>query len=147
MKYGISHFTIVLILVFFTLISCQKEDEWISIAAVKTDNQLTEQLDSIFSADNNCLKMVESKSQLYALFSSNNFKELDDCHQTPEINFNDYTLIAGKVQVSSISDKIASIELTSKNSTYKVEVIIDNCAECYGGFGYLYFWKSCVEVS
>ena len=141
MKSKILHFTSILLLTIFTIMSCQKEDEWVGIEGLNTESHIAEQLDSIFSHDNDCLTMIEDKGQLRAIFGSNNFQELDNCHQTPEINFNEHTLIVGKIQVFSISDDIASINLSSKNNKYKVEVLIDKCTECYSAIGYLYFWK------
>ena len=78
---------------------------------------------------------------LFTQFIAQIISETFTCHEFSEINFSNYTLIVGKVQVYSISDAIASINLNSKDNSYKVEIVIDKCTECYGAIGSLYFWK------
>jgi hypothetical protein len=136
-----AHVIFIALLAVFTIIGCEKEDEWTRIEYIKIENSIALQLDSIFSDDNNCLTMIEDKSQLRAVFSSGIFNDLDNCHENPKIDFNEYTLLVGKVHVYSISDKVASVNLSMHGNNYKVEVLIDKCTDCYGAIGYIYFWE------
>lgn len=132
------------VLLFFTFISagCQKDDdEWLQIEPINPNAQITEHLDSIFSMNNNCLLNFEDDTLIHTIFNYIDFKEIDSCHDLSEIDFDNYTLIVGKIKVASISDQISSIVLTTNNRNYKMEASIDKCVECYWAIGYIYFWR------
>lgn len=131
----------IFILAIIMFVSCEKESEWVKIDSVDAGIELSEHLDSIFSEQNSCLVNFDNENIIHAVYSANNIGNIDTCHEFSEINFSNYTLIVGKVQVYSISDAIASINLNSKDNSYKVEIVIDKCTECYGAIGSLYFWK------
>lgn len=122
-------------------VACEKESGWVQIDAVGTDAELSEHLDSIFSDNNSCLTGFESSNIVYAIYSTASFETIDDCHDISGINFGNNTLIAGKVEIFSTLDKIGSVNLSLKDNSYQVEVIIDKCTECPAGVGYLYFWS------
>lgn len=132
--------TIILVFAFISA-GCQKDDEWVQIDPISPRTQIRVHLDSIFSKNNNCLLNFEGDTLIHTILSYADFKEIDSCHDISEIDLDDYTLIVGKIKVSSISDKISSIILTSDNSDYIIEASIDKCVECYWAIGYLYFWR------
>jgi hypothetical protein len=138
---NIIHLTSVLFISIFIFASCQKDNECLQINSAEPEKELSEYLDSIFTRHNNCLTNFENDTLFHFIFSSNNFENIDNCHRISQVDFNNYTLVVGKVQVSSISDKLESINLSSKNKGYKVKISIDKCTECYAAIGYLYFWK------
>jgi hypothetical protein len=122
--------------------ACEKDDpEWVQINAVDVDDNLAAELNSTFSEANDCLVLTGDKSQMKVLFSKENFQELDTCQTVPVIDFDSYTLIGGKINVTSTSDEIASINLSLLDNTYKVEVILDRCSDCDEPHGFLYFWE------
>ncbi len=129
-------------------VSCSKDStksdgEWIQINPSELDNQTAAQLDLIFSRDNNFLLNFQEDTVLQVIFSHSDFGELDNCNTISEIDFDNYTLIAGKITVPSISDNISDISLSSSNirGSYKLEISIDKCVECYWAIGNLYFWR------
>ncbi len=68
--------------------------------------------------------------------------EIDSCSIIPEIDFDEFTLIVGKFMVSSISDSISNITLSSNNTTkYILEVSIYKPDGRYAAIGQLYFWR------
>ena len=127
---------------FLTMATCEKEDEWIQIESYNPDKQLGILLDSIFSQKNNCLLNFQADNVFHAIFSNSDFMEIDSCNNIPEIDFNEYTLIIGKIMVSSISDSISNITLSSNNtSKYELEVFIYKPDGRYAAIGQLYFWR------
>lgn len=139
-------FKISFIFLFLSLIGpgCEKEDdEWIEINPSNQTTGTANQLDIIFSEDNNCLLNFQGDTVLHTVFVPTTFMGMDNCNNIPEIDFGAYTLIAGKIMVASISDHISAITLTSNRAKdgYKLNVSIDKCDGCYAAIGYLYFWR------
>jgi len=124
---------------------CEKdENEWIQIDPLVANAQLNTQLDLAFSKNNDCLlNFYKKDTDLFPIFSNEDLLKIDDCNTIPEINFSNNTLITGKIMVPSMPYSISTITLTSNiaKSTYKLEVLIDKCNECYPTIGYLYFWR------
>lgn len=123
---------------------CEKEeDEWIVINSSTQNTGIANQLDIIFSEDNNCLLNFQKDTILHTIFAQNDVAGMDNCNSIPDIDFGEYTLIAGKIKVASVSDRISAITLTSNRAKdgYKLDVSIDKCDECFGAIGYLYFWR------
>lgn len=142
MKSKVLKLSTIVLLYAFIGVGCQKEEaEWEQINPINPDANLNEQLDSMFSKENNCLINFEEDTIIYTIFSEADYNEIDSCNDISGINFEDYTLIVGKIKVASISDEISSIILTSNNSSYLIEVSIDKCVECWGAIGYIYFWR------
>ena len=133
--------SIVIILITFLSMGCQKdEDVWEQIAPININTQISEHLDSIFSEQNNCLLNFEKDTLLHTIYGINDFDEVASCNNISEIDFDNYTLIVGKIMVSSISDSISSVVLTTNNCSYKIKATIDKCEECWGAIGHIYFW-------
>ena len=132
---------IFLVLCILIMSSCQKENEWVQIDSIQADLELTDYLDSIFSEQNSCLTIFDNDTLFHVIFSSDDIKSIDNCNEFSEVDFKEYTMIVGKIMVSSISDKLGPINLSSDSNKYLLEVSIDKCTECYAAIGYLYFWE------
>lgn len=121
---------------------CGEDDpQWSQINAVTVDGSLAAELNSTFSEANDCLVLTGNTSQMKVLFSTDNFQALDNCNTVPVIDFDKYTLIGGRINVTSTSDEIGSVNLSLLDNSYKVEVTLDRCTDCDEPHGFLYFWK------
>lgn len=141
MPFNTPRLSTVIILITFLSIGCQKdEDIWEHIAPIDIGVQISEHLDSIFSEQNNCLLDFEKDTLFHTIYGINDFNKVASCNEISEIDFDNYTLIVGKIMVSSISDSISSVVLTTNNCSYKIEATIDKCVECWGAIGHIYFW-------
>ncbi|NQU53016.1 MAG: hypothetical protein HQ522_10815 [Bacteroidetes bacterium] len=141
MNSRVTQFAFLFLFVISIFTACKKEDEWARINAINPEATVANQLNEIVGADNSCLLMTNNKSEIKVIFSSENFAAVDNCNEVPDIDFSNSTLIIGKVEILSISDKIGGVSLSLLNSTYKIEVTLDRCAECEEGTGYAYFWR------
>ena len=123
---------------------CKKgEGESIQIDSLTLDEKTDIQLNSIISKNNNCLLNFQKDIVSHVIFNQSELNKLDNCNSIPEIDFSKYTLIVGKIMVSSISDNISAITLTSNETkaTYNLEVSISEPDGCYAAIGHLYFWR------
>jgi hypothetical protein len=134
---------IVSLIFLLTVISfaCEKDDDWQQISALSPDAGIAAQLDAIVSEDNDCLLMTSDARQIKAIFASGNFTSVDNCNDTPDIDFSNSTLVVGKIEILSISDEIGSVSLSKLNTTYRIDVVLERCSECEQGTGFAYFWK------
>jgi hypothetical protein len=123
---------------------CEKnEDEWTTIESLTPDISIKTQFDLIFSDDNECLIGFQTDTVYDIFYSQAELEKIDTCNIVPIVDFEKYSLIAGKVMVPGMISNISDITLTycdSKDS-YKLEVFIDECEECYDAIGYLFFWR------
>jgi len=126
---------------------CEKDDnlegEWIQIDSLMPDTQISGQLSSIFTENNNCLLNFQEDTVCHVIFNQEELKEIDTCNIIPDIDFEKYTLVVGKVMVPGMVSSISKVLLVynSAKDMYKIEVSIDECEECYTVIGYLYFWR------
>ena len=123
---------------------CEKEEgEWIQIDSLMPNEETGIQLNSIVSNNNNCLLYFQKDTVFYVISNQNDLAKMDNCNSIPEIDFKKYTLIIGKVMVSSISDNISAIVLTSNatENSYNLKISILEPDGRYGAIGHLYFWK------
>ncbi|MBW8332309.1 MAG: hypothetical protein K0M40_09845 [Prolixibacteraceae bacterium] len=144
MKATIKKISLMFLLFSLMGVGCEKEEgEWIQIDSLTLNEETDIQLNSIFSSNNNCLLNFQKDTIYHVIFNQNELRKFDNCNSIPEIDFSKYTLIAGRVMVSSISDNISSIILTSNknNASYNLKVSILEPQGRYGAIGYLYFWK------
>lgn len=135
-------FVITVMLVVLIGVGCREVDDGqIQIEPQMPSAQVVENLDSIFSSSNKCLSGFNEDTVLYTVFSHTQLESFDDCQDFSEIDFSEFTLVVGKITVSSISDSISTVTLTLNDNKYKVEVTINKCEECYAAIGSLYFWR------
>ncbi|MDR2474900.1 MAG: hypothetical protein LBD45_03495 [Bacteroidales bacterium] len=120
--------------------------EWAQLAPATPTDVQKNALDKLFSESSELLKNIAGDT----LFVIDDRQGLDmlnpDKNAEVDIDFEKYSLVGGKVFVSSISDHISSTHLsvcaTSAASTFKYEVAVDKCtADCLTATGYLYFWE------
>lgn len=144
MKAIIKKISLIFLLFILVGVGCEKEEgEWIKIDSLTLNEETDIQLNSIFSSNNNCLFNFQKDTVFHVIFNQNELRKFDNCNSVPEIDFSKYTLIVGRVMVSSISDNISSIELNlnKNNASYNLKVSIFEPEGRYGAIGYLYFWK------
>jgi len=135
------NFTFLILLFVILNVSCGEDDlQWTQINAVTMDGSLVAELNSTFSEANDCLILTGNSSQMKVLFSNENFQALDNCNTVPVIDFDQYTLIGGRINVTSTSNEIASVNLSLLDNKYKVEVNLGACTECEP-HGFIYFWR------
>ncbi len=121
----------------------EKEDEIINIEPVTPDTSTEAQLNIIFSDDNDCLVGFKLDSICELLYNQEELEETDTCNSIPLIDFDEYSLIAGKVMVPGMVSTISDIKLAYNGSEerYKLEIFVNECDECYDVIGYLFFWR------
>lgn len=121
----------------------EAEGEWSQIDSIMPDTQLSIQLSSIFSENNDCLKAFQNDTVYIVLYSQKELAEIDTCNIIPDIDFDEYTLIVGKVKVPGMVSSISNITLlhSDPKNRYKLEIVVDDCEECYTAIGYLFFWR------
>jgi len=131
-----------ILLIFLVLSGCSdSNDDWTQIDPLQPNIEVSKQLDTIISENNICLCNFH-ESSYHVIFNNKYFMVLDTCNEIPEIDFKNSTLIAGRIGVLSVSDRIADIILTSHNNEqyYDLTILLDKCVECYLGAGYIYYW-------
>ncbi|MGI6718351.1 MAG: hypothetical protein ACOX4D_04265 [Bacteroidales bacterium] len=133
-----------LILLFIPFISCKKTNNETVIANQNNllDKAITEQLDSLFSPENDKLfDKLGGDTLFYVINSQEEWLELDICDEI-DIDFNKYTLIFGRVPSTSSPSEITKKELVYDEETdlytYNVEVFVN--PDGYTAFSHLYFW-------
>lgn len=142
MTHKLVRFFLVSILFAFAFVSCSDDDDdWQQINALSPDANVAAQLDAIISADNECLIMTNNTRQIKLIYAAASFSSLDNCNDVPNIDFENSTLVVGKIEVISMSDNIGSINLSRLGNSYQMDVKLERCAECEGGSGFKYFWK------
>lgn len=136
--------SIAFLLLFIVGAGCKKDDEkWVQIDSLSPDKQISNQLSTVFSGNKNCLSNFQGDTVFHVIFSQNELKEFDKCTIIPDLDFDKYTLVVGKIMVSSISDSISTITLTSNASKaiYNIKISIFEPDGRYGAIGHLYFWR------
>lgn len=144
MKIKILKLSIIILLLSLMGVGCERDNGvWIQIDSLEPNKEIKTNLNSIFTDNNECLLNFQEDTVFNVFYSQDELKKIDTCNTIPEINFNEYTLIVGKVMVSSISDSITSIILTSNTTKarYNLEISIHEPVGRYGAIGYLYFWR------
>lgn len=134
----------ILILLIFLFFNCSDENscEWELIEPVFISNDINGNLiNDIFSENNNKLNDIDSK--LLIITDAQELSEIYDGENNLGIDFEKYYLIGGKFQTSSISNEILNEALyrCDFNSTYKYEITVKQCLECFPAIGNLYYWK------
>ncbi|WP_445956400.1 hypothetical protein [Yeosuana sp.] len=138
--------TLILTLYISTLLlNCSNSDdscEWKLIEPVFISNDINGDLiNDIFSENNDKLNDIDRN--LLIINNEQELSEIYDGENNLGINFEKYFLIGGKFQTSSISNEILNEALFKRdyNSTYKYEITVKQCSECFTAIGNLYYWK------
>lgn len=121
----------------------ENEGEWFQIDSLMPDIPVSLQLSSIFIENENCLIDFQQDTVFKVFYSQQELVDIDTCNIIPEIDFNKYSLIAGKIMVPGMVSNISNITLTYNNSEerYSFELLVDECEECYAAIGFLLFWR------
>jgi hypothetical protein len=144
MKRIIFKTSIAFLLLFMMGAGCKNEyEKFVQIDPLVPDAQISSQLNSAFSKDNNCLLSFREDTVYHVISTRKELAEIDNCTSIPDIDFDKHTLIVGKVMVTGMVSSISEVSLSynSADDIYLIEVSIDDCEECYTAIGQLYFWR------
>jgi hypothetical protein len=120
------------------------ECAWEAVNPVSVSDSFKQELDDVFSENNEIVKNIEGDTLLFVINNDQEFREIGHIGglSSQAVDFANQTVVWGKILTSSISDKISDKQLSVCSSTneYKYEVIIEKCTDCWTALGYLYFW-------
>ena len=117
--------------------------EWTELKPVVLTEQLKNDLDIIFSENNELVKNIRGDTLLYAINSKEELSEIShNINTVIDIDFENQSIIWGRFLTSSISNNIASKQLSVcyPSSNYRYEISVDKCTDCWEALGYLYYW-------
>ena len=117
--------------------------EWVEIQQVVLTEQLKNDFDIIFSENNELVRNIEGDTLLFVINSKEDLLEISQNINTViDINFENQSIIWGRFLTSSISNNIASKQLSIcyPSSNYKYEISVKKCTDCWEALGYLYYW-------
>jgi hypothetical protein len=118
-------------------------DEWVIVDSISTPDSISNQLGTNYHRYSNCLSDFTEDTVVRTYFNPESFDNSDTCHTIPYIDFSTRSIIAGRVYVGSISDKIHSIELTRNDfkMIYRMQITIEMPDYYYPMDDYKYFWR------
>jgi len=143
---GISQNEVNVIFINGVQVYCYNENnncEWIELKPVVLTEQLKNDLDIIFSENNELVKNIKGDTLLYAINSKEELLEISyNINTVIDINFENQSIIWGRFLTSSISNNIASKQLSVCyiSSKYRYEISVEKCTDCWEALGYLYYW-------
>jgi hypothetical protein len=119
-----------------------QECEWEIIDPVKINDTFKMSLDSVFSESNELVKGLPDSVVFIINDKESLLKICDNSEVCSQIDFDNQSILWGKLQTSSISDKIVQNRLSvcSDRPLYKLEIVVEKCTECYWAISTLYYW-------
>jgi hypothetical protein len=131
-------------------LSGNKESEadcrWEQVTPITSTNEQKSRLDYVFSDDKESLRNIKSDT----LFVINNREDMvklqgiSEEYPDPwmEFDWDNQSIIGGKISTSSVSDEVLSQQLLEclDTSSYKYEIEVKKCTNCWTAIGYHYFW-------
>ena len=117
--------------------------EWTELNPVVLTEQLKNDLDIIFSDNNELVKNIKGDTLLYAINSKEELLEISlNINTVIDIDFENQSIIWGRFLTSSISNNITSKQLSvcHPSSNCRYEISVEKCTECWAALGYLYYW-------
>jgi len=117
--------------------------EWTELSPVVLAEQLKNSLDIIFSENNELVKNIGGDTILYIINSKEELSEISNNANEIDIDFENQSIIWGRLLTSSISNSIASKQLflCHSSSNFKYEISVQQCTDCWTALGYLYYWE------
>jgi hypothetical protein len=116
--------------------------KWEQVPSVAPTNEQKSRLDNVFSDSNELLRGIQNDT----LFAINNQKDMGKLQSSEYldiwIDWDNYSIIGGKIVTLSVSDEILSQQLSKRlgTSSYKYEIEVKKCTVCYWAIGHHYFW-------
>lgn len=129
---------------------CEKDDDWITINPIDgIDQSLQNHLDYVFPllawtpTGDDCRVGFDADTVLYVISTQEEYDEIDLCPSDSKIDFDQYTLLVGKIQTSMIEDRLESVKLicNDSDSKYRVDAEIKKTEYGYTAHGNIFFWK------
>jgi len=117
--------------------------KWRELSPSILTEQLKNDLDIIFSENNELAKNIKGDTLLYVINSKEELLAISGNINTAiDIDFENQSIIWGKFLTSSVSNTIASKQLLKCHpfSNYRYEISVKNCTECWTALGCLYYW-------
>jgi len=117
--------------------------EWAELSPVVLAEQLKNSLDIIFSENNELVKNIKGDTLLYIINSKEELLEISNNANEIDVDFENQSIIWGRLLTSSISNSIASKSLfvCHSSSNFKYEISVKLCTECWTALGFLYYWE------
>jgi len=143
---GISQDEVNVIFVNGVQVYCHNENnncEWTELKSVVLTEQLKNDLDIIFSENNELVKNIKGDTLLYVINSKEKLLEIShNINTIIDIDFENQSIIWGRFLTSSISNNIALKQLSVcyPSSNYRYEISVEKCTDCWEALGYLYYW-------
>ena len=143
---GISQDEVNVIFINGEQVYCHNENtncEWTELKPVFLTEQLKNVLNIIFSENNELVKNIKGDTLLYAINSKEELLEIShNINTIIDIDFENQSIIWGRFLTSSISNNIASKQLSvcHSPSNYRYEISVEKCTDCWEALGYLYYW-------
>ncbi|GEM_PF-6002569 len=135
-------FTIVI-----TIVNCSNNEEsscdWEVIPSIIVPQETENNLNKVFSKDNTILNNNDENNFILKITTKQQLNNLSDDELDIDVDFDKYFILGGRIQTSSISNRISihQLKVCNAQSSYNYEVIIEKCTECYPALGFLYFWN------
>ncbi len=129
---------------------CEKDDDWITIHPIDgIDQFLQDHLDYVFpefawtSTGGDCRLGFDADTVLYVISTQEEYDEIDLCPSDSKIDFEQYTLLVGKIHTSMIEDSLESVKLicNDSDSKYRVDAEIKKTKYGYTAEGDIFFWE------
>jgi len=117
--------------------------EWTELKPVVLTEQLKNILDIVFSESNELVKNIKGDTLLYVINNKEELLEIShNINTVIDIDFENQSIIWGRFLTSSISNNIASKQLSvcHPSSNYRYEISVEKCTDCWESLGYLYYW-------
>ncbi len=119
-----------------------KECDWEEVSPA-TATDIKAKLNAVFSETNPLVANIPGDTLFYVIHSKEELAKVSMNINTPiDIDFENQTLVWGRILTSSISDNIHSKQLSvcESSSDYKYTVTVGKCIDCWTALGNLYFW-------
>ena len=117
--------------------------EWTELKPVVLTELLKNILDIVFSESNELVKNIKGDTLLYVINNKEELLEIShNINTVIDIDFENQSIIWGRFLTSSISNNIASKQLSvcHPSSNYRYEISVEKCTDCWESLGYLYYW-------
>ncbi|MDR0368284.1 MAG: hypothetical protein LBH82_03980 [Bacteroidales bacterium] len=138
----------------FLLAACDKENDetinencnWNEILPLALDENLTYVLDNIFSDNNSLVADIEGDTLLFVICNQEDFlavsKSVNTAIGSEQIDFENHCIIWGRVLTPQFPYTVQNkgLFVCDVDSSYKYEVAIEECTDCWTAFDRLYFW-------
>jgi hypothetical protein len=119
--------------------------KWKQATPVTPSNEQKNRLDNVFSGNNRLLGSIRIDTLIVInnqadMVKFQGFSEYPDLWM--EFDWNNQSIIGGKISTPSVSDEILSRQLLEclSTSSFLYEIEVKKCTSCWTAIGHNYFW-------